>query len=167
METTMVVLRLFHIVAGVYWVGASAFPAFVLEPRLHALGPQYQGPVLRAVGRVAGPSLMIASIVTIAFGIGLTFKLRASALDDFFVTGSGWAILIGFITSMVAFALGARTGMIVAKLERLMENVGDGPPPPEVAAQAQNLMSTISRLSRVDAVLVVIALGAMASARFV
>jgi hypothetical protein len=125
------------------------------------------GPAMGSIGKVAGPSLIVAAVIAISFGIGLTLKMRAASLDNFFVTGWGWAILIGFVTAMIAFVLGVVQNLTVVRLGRLMAGAGGGPPNPAVAAQAGALMSRLRLIGRTAAILVVIALGAMASARFV
>jgi hypothetical protein len=51
----MVILRLVHIVFGAFWAGAALFMAFVVMPRVQALGPQVAGPVFASLGKVMPP----------------------------------------------------------------------------------------------------------------
>ena len=106
MNVEFVVPRIAHIVFGVFWAGSAVFLATILEPRLRALGPAVQGPVMRAIMPVMGPSMLLSAAITIAAGTTLALRLRQSHLDRFFDTGWGWAILIGFVASMTAFGLG-------------------------------------------------------------
>ncbi len=46
MDLEMVVLRILHIVFGVFWVGSAFFLVLILEPRLRALGPEIQRPAM-------------------------------------------------------------------------------------------------------------------------
>lgn len=41
-DPLMVVLRIVHIVAGMFWAGSALFLAFILVPRLQSLGPEIQ-----------------------------------------------------------------------------------------------------------------------------
>ena len=91
MNIEMVVLRLLHIVFGVFWAGSAVFFAFVLEPRLRALGPAIQRPVMGSLSRVMGPALGGSGAITIAAGITLALRLRWNTLDRWFDTGWGWA----------------------------------------------------------------------------
>ena len=87
MDIEFVILRLVHIVSGAFWVGAAVFLAFVFEPRIRALGPAIQGPVMGAVGKVAGPIMGGAGAITIIAGVYMALRLRWGSLDDWFDTG--------------------------------------------------------------------------------
>ena len=84
MNVEFVVLRLLHIVFGVFWVGSAVFLAAVLEPRLRALGPAIQRPVMRDLGNVMGPIIGISGFITISAGIALALRLRWDTLDRWF-----------------------------------------------------------------------------------
>ena len=56
-DVLMIALRIIHVVAGVFWAGSAFFMVMILEPRLRALGPQYQGPVMGAIAPVIPPIL--------------------------------------------------------------------------------------------------------------
>ncbi len=45
MNAGVVVLRLLHIVFGAFWAGAALFMAFVVIPRVQALGPAVAGTI--------------------------------------------------------------------------------------------------------------------------
>src|SRR5688500_5509174 len=46
MNAELIVLRLIHIVGGVFWVGSALFTAFFLMPTLMQAGPSAAGPVM-------------------------------------------------------------------------------------------------------------------------
>ena len=50
MNVEMVVLRLLHIVFGVFWVGSALFLAAILEPRLRALAARPRNTVGECLG---------------------------------------------------------------------------------------------------------------------
>ena len=94
-DPLMIVLRLIHIVFGAFWVGSAVFLALILEPRLRALGPTYQGPVMGAIAPVMGPAIGTAAVLTILAGIWMSVKLYSGRWDLWFSTGWGYAILFG------------------------------------------------------------------------
>ena len=154
MNIEMVVMRVLHILAGVIWAGSAIFLAAVLDPRLKALGPDTQR---RVMGTLA-PGLRIAldgsAAVTILVGLALVIRLER----DLFDLSSGWAlaILVGIVTSVVAVASGA---VAISASKRASASEDD--------AEAGQLSSRATLLARITAVLVVIAVASMASARFV
>ena len=167
MNTEFVVLRLIHIVFGVFWAGTAIFLATILEPRLRKAGPQVMQPVMGALMPILSPAMMFAGTVTIVFGIVLTLRLRSGHLDTFFDTGWGVAILIGFIVSVGGFASGIITSMTGKRLANLGASIAGREPTPEEMAQIQKLGKRLTMLTRTSAVMVTIAVGTMAAARFV
>ena len=101
MNEEFVVLRILHIVSGVFWTGSAIFLATILEPRLRALGPAVQGPVMRALM----PAMLFCNHRDHSGRrTTLALRLRWGYLDRFLSTDWGWAMLIGFVASMLAFA---------------------------------------------------------------
>ena len=156
MNIEMVVLRLLHIVFGVFWAGSALFLALVLEPRLRALGPAVQR-----------PAMGVSGLITIAAGLTLYFRLERGGFDNFLADGWGWAIFIGFLASIAAYATGITAGVLSSRMANLGRAIEGRPPTPEEGGQIQRLSSRLVLSSRMAAGLLLIAVGAMASARFV
>ena len=154
MDIEMVVMRVLHILAGVIWAGSAIFLAAVLDPRLKALGPDTQRRVMGALA----PRLRIvidgSAAVTIVVGLALVIRLPRDLFD--LSSGWAWAILIGIVTSVIAVVSGA---IAISASKRAAASEDD--------ADATQLASRATLLGRVTAVLVVIAVVSMASARFV
>lgn len=169
MNAEFVVYRILHIVFGAFWVGSALFLTIILEPRLRAMGPTFHGPVMGAVTKVAGPVLLGSGAITVIVGIVMTYRLKSGEFDTFFDTGWGWAIAIGFVTAVVALIVGTVVSMMSARLRNLAGAVqsAGGPPTPEQQAEMGALSKRLVMLARIAAALVLIALIAMASARFV
>lgn len=167
MNYEMVTLRLLHIVFGVFWAGSAIFFAFILQPRLRSLGPDIQARVMGALIPVMGPALIGSAVITIAAGMTLALRLRWGRLDTFLDHPWGWAILIGFVVSIGAFTTGATTMVLASRMLRLGSAIRERTPTPEEAAWMQRVALRLPRLGRATAVMVIIALGTMASARFV
>ena len=167
MNYEMVILRMLHIVFGVFWAGSAIFFAAILQPRLQKLGPAIQGPVMAALIPVMGPALIGSAVITIVAGSALAIRLRWGHLDTFLSTGWGWAILLGFVVSIGAISTGITTIVLANRMINLGKSVGESGPTPEQAAQLQRIASRLPRLARSTALMVLIAIGTMASARFV
>lgn len=69
MDLEFIVLRIIHIGLGSFWFGTSVFMATILEPRLRALGPTIQKPVMGALMPVLSKVLTFSGAVTIAAGV--------------------------------------------------------------------------------------------------
>lgn len=167
MDTWMVTLRVLHIVSGVLLIGNVFFLTLFLEPRLRRLGPGIQNPVMGALMPIVTPVQMGSYAVVLITGILITLNTRWNGLANFLNTGWGWAIFIGILATIaggiVGFGLvtptGARLGKMAAGLK--------GPPSADQARQMGQLADRISSLSRINVVLGLVILGAMAVARYV
>ena len=51
MDILAVVLRLLHIIFGIFWAGTAFFNVLILEPRLRRMGPAFQNPVMNKSDR--------------------------------------------------------------------------------------------------------------------
>ncbi len=168
MDPLMVSLRVFHIVFGTILVGNAVFLALILGPKLRVLGPPVQGPVMSALMPLFIKVQATSVVVIYVTGVYITLKLLGSSLDTFFSTGWGWAILFGTIATIAATIVGF--GISVPTSNR-MNNLGRSfqgrPPTPEEMGQMQRLGARLTTLGNINAVLALIALGAMAAARYV
>ena len=88
MDILMIALRIIHVVAGVFWAGSVFFMVMILEPRLRALGPQYQGPVMGAIAPVIPRMVGSSAVITILVGVWLALKVQGlNHLDKFYSDG--------------------------------------------------------------------------------
>ncbi len=164
---TLMVLRIVHVVFGIYIAGSYLFLVPILEPRLKRLGPAIQGPVMRALMPILTPINAISFIIIIGTGMAMTFIMRSGALNTLFVTAWGWAIIVGFVVTIAAGVVGfgflMTTGMRMDKLGRSIEGRA---PTSEEGQQLQQLSHRVETLSRVNLVLIVIALATMVASRY-
>lgn len=163
----LVILRLGHIVPGVFWAGTTVFLAAFLEPALRRIGPPVQGMVMAAVGRVAGPALMLAGVLTVGFGFALVARTPGREFVDLFRGGWGWTMGLGAVAGVLALALGEAQRRNVRELARIGQALA-GRPPAAVEAERIGVLTGRMRLvGRTNAVIVTVAVALMASARFV
>ena len=168
MDPLIAVLRAAHIGFGVFWVGGLLFMVLLLTPRLKALGPAVQGPVMQALAPITIPVFTGSGLLVIASGAAIALKLRWGTLDKFFVGDWGWVILAGAILATSGFLLGlmvSRPAMMEAV--RLGASIRGRPPSAEEGARLGALQWTITWSTRSTASLLVAAVIAMAVARFV
>ena len=165
METDIIAARILHFVFGVFWAGTAFFMAVILEPRLRALGPTIQRPVMVAIFPVMVPAMMLSGTITILSGLYLLVNLWGG-MDVFLDREWGRAIFAGLIAALLAFASGIMTSIQGKKLFRMGDAIQGRPPTPEEMSGMTRLSSQLTLLGRTTAVLVLIALVTMASARY-
>lgn len=171
-EPLWIALRLLHIVSGALWVGSAfLFVGFI-------------GPSAAEVGSSAGPLLSVAvkkrkaakvitwlGMTTVAAGWVMWFlNLRDhGGLGDWLGTRFGVGITIGAILATITFFVGAYG--VGKNVERLVD-LGDaiatvgGPPTPEQQADMARLQAALERHGKLDLVLLLLAVSAMATARY-
>jgi len=163
----LTLLRIIHVVFGIYLAGSYLFVVPILEPRLRRLGPAIEGPVMRAIMPVMTPLNGISFIIVIVTGVAMTLILRWGALDTLLVSGWGWAIIIGSVATLaiviIGFGILSPTGARLGKLGRSIE--GRAPTPSE-SQQLQQLSARVDMFSRINLALVIIALATMLAARY-
>jgi uncharacterized membrane protein len=161
----MVWLRVFHIVAGIFWVGSAAYGAFFVMPTARAAGPEGGRFVGRLMQRM-GPALGIAMLFTVVPGFIMYARLSAGFDRAWVTSPTGLALGAGAVATIVAVVIGIavnvpiRTKMVA--MRQGLEAHGGAPETLELA----RLQARIERGARVVAVLLLIAAGAMAVARY-
>ena len=168
MLAELLVLRLVHVVGGVFWVGSGMFTAFFLVPALAAAGPS-AGQVMGELQRRRLFSILPAvALLTILSGArllwitsgGLSEAYLASAMGRTFV-GSALAALLAFVVGLlVVRPAGARAAAIGASLAAT--------PEPERASRVAEMNASRQRAAAWGAValaLLLVAAAGMAIAR--
>lgn len=161
MNTELIVLRIIHILSGVFWVGAAVYLTLVLEPKLRRLGNDVEHDVLQAVSKLNSLWITLSAVITMLAGFVLISRTPGRSFEQLFTNGWGWAIGIGLIASVCAFFLSGWVGANTAKLRRGLSGESAGNQPSLDAVRGR-----IAVGSRVNAVLVIIAVGTMAAARY-
>jgi uncharacterized membrane protein len=166
----MIILRLLHIVSGTVWVGAVVFLTFFLMPSVTAAGPG-AGPFMKEFGQRKFPQVAMALMaLTILSGLGLMGVSAASSDGAWFSSSMGRVISFGAAVTIVASVFGVLVNRPTAermqKLAVEMQSAGGAPSASQVAAM-QALQSRMSMASRVVTGLLLVALGAMATARYI
>src|SRR5262245_61236589 len=96
MDTYMVVLRILHILAGVFWVGAAFVTILFLQPTARELGPA-AGPFM---AHLAGKKRLVdwvlrAAGLTILAGVLMYWRVSGGLEWDWISSAQGLGLTIG------------------------------------------------------------------------
>jgi hypothetical protein len=167
----MLVLRLFHIVAGALWFGSAFLFTGFLGPSAAETAPA-SGAVMHGVikKRRGAEVIKWLAITTVIAGWAMWLKFAASAGVDVWITSSyGLVLTIGGLLATAAAYFGITgIGNNVEKLVSIGDEVAasGGPPSPEQGAEMARLGAEIQRHSKIDIVLLFLAVAAMATAQY-
>jgi uncharacterized membrane protein len=107
MMAEMLVLRLVHVVGGVFWVGAMMYNAFFLMPIMAQAGPAAAGPIIAGFQqRKLFVWLPVVAILTMLAGLRLMMLQSAGFSSVYFGTPMGRTYLLGGAAAIIAFAVG-------------------------------------------------------------
>lgn len=116
MQAELLILRLIHVVGGVFWVGTMVFNSFFLGPSLAAAGAA-AGQVANQLQRRRVFTIMpITAIVTMLAGMRL-MMITSSGIPGYFASRAGMTYSIGGACAIIAFLFGlavARPAMMKA-----------------------------------------------------
>jgi uncharacterized membrane protein len=166
----LLLLRLFHIGAGVFWVGGILIFARFIFPAARALGPA-AGPFTDYLTRVLNlPRALIgAATVNIVTGIALYWRDSGGFQGPWMSTPTGMTFGTGGLLAIIALAIGlsvnAPTATKLGALGAAIHAQGR-PPSPEQAAEMQRLQNRLGTALQAVAVLLFLATAAMALARY-
>lgn len=166
----LLVLRLLHIVVGVFWVGAVVFVGFLLIPSIRATGAAGGAVMQRLTSRQMHLWLMGASVVTVLSGIGLYWHDSAGFSSTAWLgSGPGRTFGLGAVLAVVAIVIGMAVNARAARqLGDLAARVqaGGRPPSADEAATMQRLQDRLAKGGVLAAILLLLATAAMAAARY-
>jgi uncharacterized membrane protein len=174
-EWFYIVFRIFHIGAGVAWVGSVYFLVVFVQPTSAALGPAAAPFMTHLLGvRRLVDRILVLAVVTILAGLILYLKDMdaVGGFGDWIGSSQGLVFTIGALAAIAAVAIGAfGTRPAVQQMLALGRQIGHatqegGPPPPELAAQVPVLQARTKILARVSFALLVVAVITMATAKY-
>lgn len=167
MDEYMVTLRVIHILAGVFWVGAAMFVFFFLEPAIAKSGPA-GGQVMGAIAGSKMPLAMTASSF-LSVLTGVLMYWRNGYYSDWSSSPTSLAFTIGGAAAILAFLEGLAIHMpLQIKMKKLGQQIqaAGGPPSQELVSQGEEMRRKLKHAALWSVVLVDIAVVAMASARY-
>jgi hypothetical protein len=162
------ILRLFHIIFGIFIGGMYIFLTLMLIPKLHKLGPDIERSVLRSVMSVASPAASVSLIVLFITGVWMTFLKKGGDIGSIFTTGWGIWIFIGFVASLIYAILGY--GVLLPKgirMEKILKAADNGKLSEEASIQVDGIISRVLSVEKINFVLVMVAILSMMIARII
>lgn len=170
MDLYLIVLRIVHILAGVFWVGSALFFTFLLEPTVTELGPD-GAPVMRHLTEKKKMPFVIltTSALTILAGLLLYWRSSGGFDVDWITSSTGLTFTLGGAAAIAAFVMGfvairPRVGRMAAIGAEVA--AAGGPPSQAQVAELQGIQKALRTIGLTDAVLLIFAVVAMATARF-
>ena len=141
-------------------MGAAIYLAVLLEPRIRSTSADLERQLLNRTSKLNSLWITSAAVVTMVTGFALVSTTPGRSVSDLGSGGWGTMILIGLIASVAAFLISGGAGAFTAKLRRGLES-GDAS-----EAELASYRRGLSILGYINAVLVVIAVSTMATARY-
>ena len=166
MNYWMIFLRLAHIIAGIYWVGAGLAMTFFISPAVSATaetGQKFMGYLLTQTRFTA--SMIAAGTITVIAGTVLYWIDSDGFTSEWIMAGPGIGFGIGAVFAVIGLAYGIiipRTGAAMGKLAAQFK----GPPTSEQQAQMAALGRRMTTVSIVNMVCLIAAALLMAVARY-
>ncbi len=164
----IIVLRIAHIASGVMWVGSAALYLFFLAPAARSAGSAGQK-FMQHFGPRISPMMGVATTLTVLSGTLLYSRFFAIGIDWIWTTGTGIGFTIGAIAALTSYVMGLTIfGPVQGKIGVLgaaMAEAG-GTPKPERVTEMERLQAYLMKTYRIDFVLLVVAVVAMAVARY-
>lgn len=170
--TYMVVFRIVHIVSGVIWVGSLFLFVVYVQPSAAAIAPAGAPLMTEMLGRrrlVDG--ILTSAAATVIGGLFVYWRdwHTYPSFGDWLGSNFGAALTFGALCAVVAMSIGVVvTRPNVGRLLALGRQVAESgaPPSPEVGAQMSAIQRRLKIAARVSLALVLVAVVAMASARY-
>jgi hypothetical protein len=168
----MIVFRFLHIVSGALWVGSAFLFVGFIGPSAAEVGPS-AGPLMSAAvkKRKVATVITILGAVTVTAGWIMWFR----DMNDYGGIGSwldsafGKGITTGAVLATITFFIGyLGVGRNVERLVSLGDEIATsgGPPSPEQAASLSRIGTALEKHGKLDLVLLLLAVSAMATARY-
>jgi uncharacterized membrane protein len=170
MDWYVIILRVIHIAAGVFWVGAVFVLFLFIQPSVKELGPEGQRFMGHLTVRRKLPMVIVlAAALTILAGILLYWRASGGFDVDWITSGPGIAFTVGGLAAIATLALGLSiTKPSVDRMGAIGQEIAasGGQPTPSQATEMQRLQTRTVLIGRVSMVLLTIAVVTMATARF-
>ena len=160
------VLRVTHVVLGIFWAGTVIYASFVLLPVLKSLGPNIERPAIKGLMRVTSPIMSVAALIVLGTGIAMTLR-TGLAISEVFSTGRGWAIFIALIAVVIYMITGF--GIMLpsgARMDKLGQSIEGRQPTAAESEQMGRLARRISTVERTSSIAILIAAILMPLLRF-
>ncbi len=166
MEYLKIVLRLIHILSGVFWVGSSIILGFFITPTVAATAEAGQKFLAYLVTKSKiTMRITVSAILTVLAGGWLYWIDSGGSTSGWANTATGWGFGIGGIFGIIGLIFGALVGKNVGLLGKIASEV-QGKPTSEQINQIQAAQKQLKVVAPISTVALILALICMATARY-
>jgi len=166
MNILIIVLRILHIIFGVFWAGAGLIMYFFVGPTLGAtaeVGQKFAQHLMTRTRFTA--TITISAILTVLAGVILYWLDSGGLSSPWMHSGAGLGFGIGAGFGLLGFVFGIMVGNSNSALAKLGTQI-QGKPTPEQIAQITALRKRLGVVSPLNAYSLLIAMFFMAIARY-
>ena len=170
MDTYMVVLRIVHILAGVFWVGAALTTLLFIQPTAREVGPAAGPFMMHLAGRKRLIDFVLSAAgLTVLAGLLMYWRVSGGLDADWLSSAPGVSLTIGALCAITALAVGGsvvRPGIMATLAIGREVAARGGAPTPEQAAQMQAIQRRSIAAGKAIVPLLIVAVIGMAAARY-
>ena len=169
MNASQIVLRIIHILGGVFWVGATLFTALFLLPALKDAGPDGAKVMQGIVKRKFMQIMPVVAILTMISGLWMLSRTSGGFNAEYFRSRAGMGFSTGGGIAIIAFLIGMTTVRPwMTKAGQLAQSAATASADDKARMMAEMgaLRTRANKAGNIVAALLVIAATAMAVARY-
>lgn len=166
MNALTIVLRLLHIVSGVFWVGTAIFTRFFLVPSVAATAESGQAFMQHLTSKTGlTKRVTLASYLTVVAGTILYWIDSQGFTSAWLSSGAGLGFGLGALAGLVGFGFGQVVGRNAAMIGKLGSQI-QGKPTAEQLAGLDQARRKMSAASATSTAFLIASLVFMATARY-
>ncbi len=170
MQTLAIVLRLFHVISAVFWVGGLTLLTVFITPAIGATGQVGEKFMQYLMGHTKLTVFMPGvGLVTVLSGLALYWRNTSMSAGTFASSPPGMTYGVGGLAGIIALIVGVimigRSGNELGRIGAVIGASG-GPPSSEQVERIAVLRGRITTGNQVTWALMLVAVSAMAVARY-
>ncbi|MBN1453095.1 MAG: hypothetical protein JW963_18920 [Anaerolineales bacterium] len=169
MNYLMIVLRLLHIISGVFWVGAALMLTFFISPTVGATKEAGQGFMRHFMRQTKFNLVMWTAALTTVIAGQILYWIDSDGFTSAWMhsgPGIGFGVAAGFaFLGLIAGVFQGRNSNAMAQLGGQIQAQGT-PPSPEQASRLQSLGKALAIGGMLNATFLILATVGMAIARY-
>jgi len=161
---TLMMIRLLHVLLGVFWSGAVLFLMLFLDPATRAAGPAGGQVMQQLQKRGFVGTLVLVGLVTVLTGVYVLWSVSGGFESAYMGSLRGIMLSTGALTGLLALGTGAHVSRpTVRKLGVVAQRVAsaEGAPDPDDLAEMARLRARLTLAVRIAGVLLAITLVTM------
>lgn len=168
MNAYLLILRIIHILSGVFWAGSTLVFATYIEPSIRASGPEGGKVMQRLAAAGYSKAMAVAGSLTVLAGLLLYWTASGHLRLAWVTSGQGLALSLGGLSAIIALVIGYFVQFrAIARMQAIGASVAaaGGPPSPEQGAEIASLRERLRNAGVWNAGLLAFTVLAMASAQ--